>query len=118
MHNFRGLNVWKDAMEVAKQTYKLTKTFPSSEQYRLVSQINKAAVSIPSNIAEGAGRGGNKEFVQFLCIALGSCFELETQLILANEFGYLKKNDLQVLQTRLIKLEKMINSLITTLRKQ
>lgn len=117
MHNFRELNIWKDAMGITKSVYKLTKTFPSSEQYGLTSQINRAAVSIPSNIAEGAGRGGNKEFVQFLFISLGSCFELETQLLLANEFGYLKKNDLEAIQSNLPKLEKMINSLITTLRK-
>ena len=116
MHNFRELNIWKDAMGITKSVYKLTKLFPSSEQYGLTSQINRAAVSIPSNIAEGAGRGGNKEFIQFLFISLGFCFELETQLILANDFGYMKKDELETIQNNLTKLEKMINSLITTLK--
>lgn len=86
MHNFRELKIWQEALEIAKLTYKLTKSFPSSEMYGFTSQMNRAAVSIPSNIAEGAGRNGNKEFTQFLNIAIGSCFELETQIILAFEF--------------------------------
>lgn len=117
MHNFRELNIWKDSMVLTKSVYKLTKAFPSSELYGLTSQINRSAVSIPSNIAEGAGRGGNKEFIRFLFISLGSSFELETQLLLANEFGYLTKNDLDPLQNSLTKIQKMINSLISTLKK-
>ncbi len=66
MHNFRELKIWQDAMKITKLTYKLTKLFPSSEMYGLTSQMNRAAVSIPSNIAEGAGRNSNKEFIQFL----------------------------------------------------
>jgi four helix bundle protein len=118
MHNFRELKIWQDAMEITKSTYKLTKSFPSSEIYGLTSQINRAVVSIPSNIAEGAGRNGNKEFTQFLNIAMGSCFEVETQLILAYEFTYVKKDDYELLILQLNKLERMINSLILTLRKQ
>jgi four helix bundle protein len=91
--------------------------FTSSELYSLTSQINRAAVSIPSNIAEGAGRNGNKEFCQFLNIAIGSCFEFETQMILAHDFGYIKKEDLALFINNINKLEKMINSLIKSVRK-
>ncbi|MGQ0828453.1 MAG: four helix bundle protein [Bacteroidota bacterium] len=118
MHNFRELKIWKEAMEITKSTYKLTKIFPSSELYGLASQINRSAVSIPSNIAEGAGRNSNKEFTQFLNISIGSCFELETQMILAFEFGYIQKDDLEIFILNIHKLEKMINALISTLRKQ
>lgn len=118
MHNFRELKIWKEAMEITKTTYRLTKTFPGAELYGLTSQINRAAVSIPSNIAEGAGRNSNKEFTQFLNISIGSCFELETQMILAFEFGYIQKDDLEIFTLNLNKLEKMINTLISTLRKQ
>src|ERR1035437_5481636 len=95
MHNFRELKIWQEAMKIAKTSYKLTKLFPSSETYGLTSQINRAAVSIPSNIAEGAGRNSNKEFTQFLNISIGSCFELETQIMLAFEFAYIKKEDFE-----------------------
>lgn len=118
MHNFRELKIWQEAMEIAKLTYKVTKHFPSSEMYGLTSQMNRAAVSIPSNIAEGAGRNSNKEFTHFLNIAIGSCFELETQITLASEFNYLQKDDTDALLFRLNKLEKMINALITSVRKQ
>ncbi len=117
MHNFRELKIWQDAMKITKLTYKLTKLFPSSEMYGLTSQMNRAAVSIPSNIAEGAGRNNNKEFTQFLNISIGSCFELETQVILAFEFAYIEKEDLEKFVLDINKLEKMINSLISTLRK-
>lgn len=78
MHNFRELRIWQEAMEVTKVVYKVTAKFPIDERYSLTSQINRSAVSIPSNIAEGAGRNSDKEFNQFLGIALGSAFELET----------------------------------------
>lgn len=117
MHNFRELKVWQEALKITKLTYQLTKTFPSSEMYGLISQMNRAAVSIPSNIAEGAGRNSNKEFSQFLNITMGSCFELETQLIIAFELSYITKEDLEKFIIDLNKLEKMTNSLISTLRK-
>lgn len=117
MHNFRELKIWQDAMKITKLTYKLTKLFPSAEMYGLTSQMNRAAVSIPSNIAEGAGRNSNKEFTQFLNISIGSCFELETQVILAFEFAYIEKEDLEKFVLDINRLEKMINSLISTLRK-
>ncbi len=117
MHNFRELKIWQEAMNISKLTYKLTKLFPVSEIYGLTSQMNRAAISIPSNIAEGAGRNSNKEFTQFLNISMGSCFELETQITLAFEFAYIKKEDLEKFVLDINRLEKMLNSLISTLRK-
>ncbi len=86
MHNFRQLTIWKEAISVAKLVYITTSTFPSEEKFGLTSQINRCCVSIPSNIAEGSSRTSNKDFAHFLKIALGSLFELETQITLAYEF--------------------------------
>ena len=105
-------------MDLAKAVYKATASFPQNEKYGLTSQINRAAVSIPSNIAEGAGRNSNKEFLQFLNIALGSAFELETQLILANDFGFISESALAVLVAQLQKIQKMINGFKDRLRKE
>lgn len=83
MHNFKELNCWKEAKDFSVIVYKIAAKFPSSEIYGITSQIKRAAVSIPSNIAEGAGRNTNKDFSRFISIALGSAFELETQFIIA-----------------------------------
>ena len=87
MHSYKELRVWKRSIDLAKEVYELTSSYPKSEQYNLVSQMNRSAISIPPNIAEGAGRGTNKDFINFLGYAQGSSFELETQLILSNELG-------------------------------
>lgn len=92
------LKVWQTAMTLAKDVYRFTESFPKTEVFGLTSQIRRAAVSVPSNIAEGAGRNGNREFLKFLYIARGSLSELETQLILAKDIGYLTDN-LHLLQT-------------------
>ena len=84
----KNLNLWKSAMDLVLKVYKGTKRFPGSEAYGLINQIRRAAVSIPSNIAEGAGRRTKKEFIQFLFVARGSLSELETQLEIANRLGY------------------------------
>lgn len=94
MANHKDLDVWKEAMDLAKTTYQLTKLFPKDELYGLVSQLRRSAVSIPSNIAEGAARSSDKEFIQFLYISLGSLSELETQILLSEEFGYLKNKEI------------------------
>ena len=88
MNNFKELKVWQQSIELATAVYKETDAFPKTEIYGITSQLRRSAVSIPSNIAEGAGRGSKKEFNQFLSIALGSSFELETQLTIAKEIGY------------------------------
>lgn len=87
-HNFKELQIWQVAMKIARQTYSITKKFPKEEQYGIVSQMQRAAVSIPSNIAEGCGRGTDLQTVHFLDIALGSSCELETQLLLSVDFKY------------------------------
>jgi len=86
-HNFKKLKIWQMAMELAKDIFKLTSSFPSSEKFGLTSQMNRCAVSMPSNIAEGSSRT-NKSFSHFIDISLGSSFELQTQLLLANSQNY------------------------------
>ena len=93
IRNFRDLQVWRLGKALAMEIYKLTSSFPREELYGLVSQMRRAAVSIPVNIAEGFNRFHNKEYRQFLFIALGSCAELETQLEIACDLEYLKIND-------------------------
>lgn len=85
----KDLDVWKESIDLAKDMYKLTGQFPKEELYNLTSQIRRCAVSIPSNIAEGAARKSKKEFINFLYVALGSCAELETQLIISKELGFI-----------------------------
>jgi four helix bundle protein len=111
MHNFKELKVWKAGIEISKLTFQLTRSFPSEEKYGLVSQMTRSAISIPSNIAEGCGRKSNKEFYQFLNIALGSSFELETQLIIAKEFNYIDQEKLDTTCALIIDIQKMINGL-------
>jgi four helix bundle protein len=87
------LEAWKTARELVRNVYLLTRTFPREEMFGLVAQMRRAAVSIPSNIAEGAARAGDREFAQFLNIARGSLSELETQLFIAADLGYMKEGD-------------------------
>ena len=91
--NFQDLRIWQIEKKVVKDIYILTKKFPKEELYGLTSQIRRSAVSIPSNIAEGFRRYHNKEYKQFLYIALGSCAELETQIIIANELDYINETN-------------------------
>jgi len=91
--NHKELDVWKKSMDLVESIYKISNTFPDDEKFGLTSQIRRAAVSIPSNIAEGAGRKGDKEFIQFLHIALGSLTELDTQYIIAVRLQYIVKNE-------------------------
>ena len=91
--NFQDLRIWQIGIEVVKDIYILTKKFPKEELYGLTSQMRRSAVSIPTNIAEGFRRYHNKEYKQFLYIALGSCAELETQIIIANELDYINETN-------------------------
>lgn len=118
MHNFRELKIWQESMELAKEIYIATKSFPSSELYGLTSQINRCAVSIPSNIAEGAGRNSDKELNQFLSISLGSAFELETQLILAHSFNFIQQENFNKLITEITKIQRMINGFKQSLKEK
>jgi four helix bundle protein len=89
----KDLDVWKLSMNLVEMIYELTKSFPKEEQYGLKSQMRRSAVSVPSNISEGAARKGNKEYIQFLYIALGSLSELETQLLISIRLKYCDKNN-------------------------
>lgn len=89
MHQYKELKLWQKAIELDSEVYSLTSRFPDKERFGLISQINRAAVSIPSNIAEGAGRNSDKGFVQFLTITHASTYEVETQLIISKNLGYL-----------------------------
>jgi four helix bundle protein len=111
MHNFKELKVWRAGIEVSKYIFKVTRNFPGDERYGLISQMTRAAVSIPSNIAEGCGRKSNKELHQFLNISLGSAFELETQCIIAKEFGYIDTKQLEDITQLLTDIQKMIYGL-------
>ncbi len=104
-HNFKDLKIWQEAMKVVKTTYLLTAQLPLDEKFGLISQINRSAVSIPSNIAEGSGRTTDKDFLNFINISLSSSFELETQLILANDLFQL---DVQDLIIKINELQRMI----------
>ena len=84
-----GLDVWKDSMRLARDTYRASASFPDSERFGLTAQIRRCAVSVPSNIAEGAGRGGRKEYAHHLRIARGSLMELDTQLWIARDLGFI-----------------------------
>jgi four helix bundle protein len=107
MHNYKELILWQKSITLVSDVYKATATFPDRERFNLISQINRAAVSIPSNIAEGAGRNSDKEFVQFLAIAHASTYEVETQLIISKNLGYLSEEDLEGLLEKLEELQKI-----------
>lgn len=107
-HNFRELNIWKKSMELVVDIYNLTQKLPDIEKFSLVSQINRSAISIPSNIAEGTGRNSEKEICRFLDIALGSSYELETQLLLLCTLYDDNKNETIELINKLNEIQKMI----------
>jgi four helix bundle protein len=113
--SYQDLRVWKEAVDFVNEVYLITAKFPSTEIYGLTNQIRRAAVSIPSNIAEGQGRNSPKEFRQFLGIALGSIGEVETQLIISEKIEYLSQNELIPLLTRLDDFRKMLKSLSKSL---
>jgi four helix bundle protein len=116
MHNFKELKVWQKAMENAKKIFQCTSSFPSVEKFGLITQMNRCAVSIPSNIAEGAGRNSQKEFVNFLSIATGSAYELETQIILAYSFTYISEEVQNELLFSISELQRMLYKLQTTIK--
>lgn len=102
-------------MDLVKLVYKITKSFPVEEKFSLTSQIQRSAISIPSNIAEGKLRRTNKNFIQFLYISLGSCAELETQIIIAKDVGHIKTTDFEKIQVDINEIMKMITGLIKRL---
>jgi len=115
MHNFRELKVWQKSIDLAVDVYKATSCLPSDEKYGLTSQMKRGSVSIPSNIAEGSGRNSDKEFKNFLSISLGSGFELETQMIIANRLQLFNDSLTDDLTHKVSEIQKMIFSLQKTL---
>jgi four helix bundle protein len=115
MKNFKNLIVWQKSMELVKNIYDITNSFPNSEIYGLTSQIRRSAISIPSNIAEGAGRS-KKEMSHFLTIAIGSSFELETQLILSKDIDYINEQLFSQINANLDEVQKMLFGLQKSLQ--
>ena len=113
--SYKDLEVWKLSIELVKEIYRITEKFPPSEIYGLTNQIRRAAVSIPSNIAEGQERNSAKEFRQFLAIALGSVAEIETQLIIAKEINYLTEAEVEPFMASIDRLRKMTRGLIKSI---
>jgi len=111
MKTHRNLEVWNKSVELVTEIYKVTESFPKSELYGLTNQIRRSAVSIPSNIAEGAARASSKELLQFLSVALGSVAELETQLIVSGNLNFIDKNHLDLLLSQIVTIRKMITGL-------
>ena len=112
MKTHKDLDVWRKGIDLVTEIYETTKFFPKEELFGITSQIRKSAISIPSNIAEGAGRNHKKEFKQFLYISLGSLNELQTQLIICKNIGYLKEEAYKNFEIKLDDIGRMISGLI------
>ncbi len=107
MNNYKELKIWQKSIDVAVKVYEITKDFPREELYGLTSQIRRSAVSVPSNIAEGAGRNTKKDFNNFLGISNGSSCELDTQLIIAQRINFIDVVTLNTIQNEIIEIQKM-----------
>lgn len=116
MKDFRQLQVWEKSHQLALAIYKATKEFPKEELYGLTSQIRRASMSIPTNIAEGCGRGTDADFARFLQIAMGSASETEYQLLLAKDLGFLSNDSYTPLHNKAEEVKRMLASLLKTLR--
>ena len=114
-HKFRKLNVWVDGVKFVSESYKLTKAFPKSEQYNLVSQMNRCATSVPSNIAEGSAKSTDKHFKLYLENSLGSAYEWETQLEIAKSEKYISENSYKEMLSTIQSLQRRIGSFIDKL---
>ncbi len=116
MHNFKKLKIWQESMELVSESYKITKDFPDFEKFGLASQMNRCAVSIPSNIAEGSSKSSDIHFKKYLEVSLGSAFEWETQLLIANKEGYIPEENFKMLEEKIKQIQKMISSFQTNLK--
>ncbi len=108
MHNFKRLDIWVKSMNLVTEIYQIANSFPNHERFWLTSQLQRSAVSIPSNIAEGSAKSSNKDFSRFLEISIGSSFELETQIILSTNLGYLDSENSIIVQNKISEIQKMI----------
>jgi four helix bundle protein len=113
-HNFKKMKIWISAMDIAKQTLDITDTFPAHEKFGLKNQMDRCSISIPSNIAEGSSRT-NKSFMHYIDISLGSSFELQTQLLLANHRNYITQEKTEELENKIEEFQRMTMSFQNTL---
>lgn len=114
---YTELEVWKEARNLVNDVYLISKAYPKEEMYGLTSQIHRCAVSIPSNLAEGCGRRTSADTIQFLHISRGSLYELETQLFIALDQGYLRKKDFDKQLEQILKCKKLVNGFIKYYKK-
>ncbi len=112
---YQDLRVWQKSIELVKEIYKLTEKLPNRENYVLSDQMRRAAISIPSNIAEGSGRSSRSEYKRFVEIARGSQYELQTQLYICNELKFLTESDTEKANELIVETGKMLNNLIKKL---
>ena len=115
MKNYKELHIWQKGIEIVKQVYLLTKQFPDTEKFGITSQITRAAVSIPANIAEGSSRNSDKDYARFLQLSLGSAFEVQTYLVIAKELNLAKLENINAIEVLLEEEIKMIHRFINTL---
>jgi len=116
MAHFKELIVWQKSINLVTGIYRITEKFPSNEIYGLTSQLRRASVSVPSNIAEGNTRRSKADYLQFLRIARGSCSEIETQIIISKNLGFVDDTIFETLTFNIIEISKMINGLINSLK--
>ena len=116
MRDFKKYEVWVESMKLVKLIYQFSANLPKEEKFGLTSQITRAAISIPSNIAEGTSRNSDIEFKRFLEIAIGSSFELETQLLICIEIGFTEKENIEILIMEINKVQKQLNNLILKIK--
>jgi len=115
LKNYKELNVWQKSYDLCLNIYRITAKFPNEEKYGLTSQIRRSAVTIPSNIAEGYGRKTTVDYIRMLYIAYGSVCELETQILLAGDLGFIEKGELGTAKKYIAEIERMLKALIKSL---
>ena len=116
MHRFKDLDIWKKSRIFCSNIYSITATFPNDERFGLTNQLRRASISIPSNIAEGCSRNSNKDFSRFLEIAIGSAYEIETQLLIASDLGFINQENSETLSKSLEEIIKMTSKFRSTLK--
>jgi len=118
VQSYKDLEVWQKAVDLVTSVYVVTKQFPKEELYTLTSQIRRAAISIPSNIAEGRGKRSTRDFMRYLNIAYGSAAELETQLVIARNLDYISQKTVEPLFEKIARINRMINGMLSGLEKK
>ncbi len=118
VRSHRDLTVWKRSIQLVKEIYRVSRAFPETERYGLTSQLTRAAISVPANIAEGNARGTRRDYAQFVSIARGSLAEVETYLIIAVELGYVSSDEVKELNNELDEIGRMLTALRARLGKQ